>query len=518
MDRNTSDVDVVATTRAGASDRTTIGINLNGIADWSPQWPFVDVFKTSREWLSQREGAGWEEGGSLKLRPDGWVASLQPSQFAETIMMTGNHFPTGKYTLLYEGDGKIAFRYENAKIVSQSPGKMIVEVTPDDAGIFLQIRETNPNNPIRNIRFIMPGFENTYQTQPFHPIFLERLSKFKAIRFMDWMATNDSNVANWSDRSTPNSRTQSGENGVALEHMIQLANQLKIEPWFTLPAKASDDYVRRFATLVRDRLDPSLKVHIEYSNEVWNSQFSQAHYAAEKGTALGLDSNSYTASLRYYSQRSVEIFKIWESVFGSSSKSRLVKVLAGQAENPWTAEEILSWKDAYKQADVYAIAPYFDGHQDTDKDGASDLDDPDHIDAALKMTPDQIVADLMADIPNEVKTMVEKNANVATKQFGLNMVAYEGGPHLTSHKFGDKEPQVTKLYTEVNRHPGMRQVYKAYLDQWKASGGKLFNQFNDVYPPSKWGNWGALEYQNQDINTAPKYLGLMDFINANPSR
>jgi hypothetical protein len=39
-----------------------------------------------------------------------------------------------------------------------------------------------------------------------------------------------------------------------------------------------------------------------------------------------------------------------------------------------------------------------------------------------------------------------------------------------------------------------------------------------VTAPSKWGFWGALEYQNQDINTAPKYLGLTDFIRANPKK
>jgi hypothetical protein len=71
---------------------------------------------------------------------------------------------------------------------------------------------------------------------------------------------------------------------------------------------------------------------------------------------------------------------------------------------------------------------------------------------------------------------------------------------------------MTELFAAANRHPKMREVYRVYLDAWQRSGGTLFNQFVDVARTSKWGCWGALEYQNQDLKAAPKYQGLMDFI------
>lgn len=513
-------IDLSGNTVAAAQSgvRSRVGTNLNGIADWSTQWSFVDVFKTSRDWVSQRQGAAWGNGGTLKLTRDGWIASLEPGQSAEALMMIDTpHYPSGKYTLLYEGDGKITFA-GGATIVSQSAGRMVVQVDAAQKGVFLQLRETNPNNPVRNIRFIMPGFENTYKTQPFHPTFLQRLAKFKSLRFMDWMATNNSEVVNWTDRNTPNSIRQSGSKGVALEHLIQLANTLKIDPWFTLPAKASDDYVRQFATMVRDRLDPSLQAHIEYSNEVWNTIFSQHRYAANQGNARKLGGDDFLNSLRFYSERSTEIFTIFDQVFGSSAKRRVVKVLAGQADNPWVGEQILSWKDAAKKANAYAIAPYFDG-DDKDKNGKSDLNDPDRVDTTLRMTPEQIVNSFLADIPTGIKPMVDANYKVATKRFGLPLYAYEGGPHLTAYQFPEgKTQQVTQLFAAANRHPRMREVYRAYLNQWQQSGGKLFNQFVDVAPNSKWGFWGAMEYQNQDLSQAPKYQGLIDFINANSGR
>ncbi len=494
-----------------------IGINIGGIADWATQWPFVDLFKTSREWIPQREGADWGKGEPLQLTPEGWVASLAPGQFAETIMMIDTpHYPSGKYTLLYEGEGKIVLR--NAEIVSESPGRMIVDVKADGSGVFLQIRETNPSNPIRNIRFIMPGFEKTYQTQPFHPLFLERLSKFQALRFMDWGGTNNSKVVNWADRTTPSSARQSN-NGVALEYMIQLANTLKIDPWFTIPAKASDDYVRQFAAMVRDRVDPSLTIYIEYSNEVWNTIFDQFGYALEQGKARNLGAgDEYLGVLRFYSERSVEVFKIVREVFGANADRRIIRVLSGQAVNPWTGEQILSWKDAYKQADAYAIAPYFDG-ADLDGDGNSDLNDPKAADKVLSMTPDQAINNILQEIPTEIKSIFDKNYAMATQKFGLPLYAYEGGPHLTAYQFPeDKIEPITNLFAEVNRHPRMREVYRQYLNQWKQSGGGLFNQFVDVAKPSKWGFWGAMEYQNQDPKQAPKYQGLLDFIDANPPR
>ena len=495
--------------------RSQIGTNLAGIADWSTEIPFVDMFKTSREWISQRQGAKWGEGGKLNLTPEGWIASLAPGQFAEAIVLTGTTFPAGRYTLFYDGEGKIDFTYDNAKIVSQSPGKITVDVKPDNNGVFIRLLETNSSNPVRNIRFILPGFENTYQTQPFNPVFLERLAKFDTLRFMDWEATNNSTLANWSDRATLTSATQATSKGVALEYLIQLANTLKIDPWFTLPAQANDDYVRNFATMVRDRLDPSLKAHVEYSNETWNGIFTQANYVGQQGLARGLDNTIWGAGLRYYSERSVEIFKIWENVFGASTSQRVERVLAGHAANPWVGEQILGWKDAYKHADAYAIAPYFDGFGDADGDGWSDINDVDRVNITINMTADQIIDGMLKEMPTEIKAMFDNNATVA-KRFGLDLVSYEGGAHLTSYQFpDDKVAKMTDLFTAVNRNSRMRDVYKAYLDQWQASsGGGDFNQFNDVTAPSKWGFWGALEHQNQNPSTAPKYLGLMDFINA----
>src|SRR5690606_15595482 len=110
--------------------------------------------------------------------------------------------------------------------------------------------------------------------------------------------------------------------------------------------------------LVAARLRPGLKAYVEYSNECWNLSFVQARYCQEMGVRLNLSSDPYEAQLRYYAQRSGEIFRICEREL---TLPRLVRVLAGQNVNTWSAAQILDWQNAYRDADAWALNAYF-GH------------------------------------------------------------------------------------------------------------------------------------------------------------
>jgi hypothetical protein len=139
-----------------------LGINLAGPADWMTEMPFVDVFRTARPWISQKKGAGWGQGPELSLDEFGWVKKLAPDTYAEAMLCTinGGHYPAGTYTVLYEGEGKLDFG-KNAKIKETNPGRVLIEVDSSKGGFSLQIKETNPQNYVRNIHVIMPGFEKT---------------------------------------------------------------------------------------------------------------------------------------------------------------------------------------------------------------------------------------------------------------------------------------------------------------------------------------------------------------------
>jgi len=333
-----------------------LGMNLSGPADWNTELAFVDVFRMSRPWVSQRKGSRWGQGPALDLDEHGWVKRLETGCWAETPLCTipNGHYPAGDYTVLYEGEGKLDV-WNAATVVSREPGRMVIRVDPARGGFFLRLMATNPANYVRNIRVIMPGFEKTYRQEPFHPVFLKRWQGVACLRFMDWMHTNGSKIRTWSERPKPEDATFSAK-GVALEVMIDLANRLKADPWFCIPHLADDEFVRNFAQMVRERLDPDRKVYIEYSNEVWNGQFPQSRYAGEEGMKLGFGQKPWEAAWCYTAYRSVQIFTIWQRVFGGTG--RLVRVLPSQAANPYVSERVLEFRDAFRQADALAIAPY----------------------------------------------------------------------------------------------------------------------------------------------------------------
>ena len=131
------------------------------------------------------------------------VKSLAPDCIAITIVcgIKGNHYPSGNYTVLYDGEGELVFRNaaNNKDIVSKTSGKIVVKVNAK-SGLHIEIVKTNPLDYLRNIRVIMPGFESQYASSPWHPQFIKRWSGIACIRLMDFMMTNNSTQISWDDR------------------------------------------------------------------------------------------------------------------------------------------------------------------------------------------------------------------------------------------------------------------------------------------------------------------------------
>lgn len=485
-----------------------LGMNLAGPADYMTELPFVDVFRTSRPWISQREGAGWGEGPPLATDANGWVTRLEPGCYAETLMCTidGGRYPSGDYTVLYDGTGSIDF-WNAATLTASSPGRMVIRVDASKGAIFLRLRDTDPEDYVRNIRVIMPGFEGTYRDDPFRPEFLDRWKGIACFRFMDWMHTNGSEVASWADRPTLDSATFSAR-GVPVELMVELCNRQKADAWFCMPHLCDDDYVRRFATLVRDTLDAELKVYIEYSNEVWNYGFVQAHYAQERARELGIGPTErpWEGGGMYYSRRSVEIFRIWEDVFGGTE--RLVRVLAWQAANPWWSENIvLPFEDCYQHADALAIAPYITMIVPAEGEGLT-------ADEVAGWSLDQVFEYIETIALPECTSWMVEQKRIADR-FGLALIAYEGGQHLVGVAGGENNDEMTALFKRANADPRMGGVYARYLDAWKEAGGGLFANFSSVGSWSKWGSWGLLQFEDDSPADSPKFLAVMRWAAAN---
>ncbi len=477
-----------------------LGINLAGPADWNTELPFVDVFRFSRTWISQRRGEAWGKGPDLKLDENGWVMQLESGCWAETPLCTlpDGHYPSGKYTVLYEGEGTIEF-WGAAAVASRDPNRILIDVDSRKGGFFLRLTKTNPNNYVRNIRVLMPGAETTYRENPWNQGFLERWQGIACLRYMDFMETNNSPISTWNERSRLEDATWT-RHGVPAEVMIDLANRLQADPWFCMPHKADDEYVRNFAKQVHEKLSPQLKVYVEYSNEVWNSQFSQNRYAGEQGRTLGLADKPWEAAWRYTAMRSIEIFKIWEEVFGGAE--RLVRVLPSQAANSYIAEQILSFRDAYQHADALAIAPYvsFNVRPDGDLPASQVTEWP----------VDQLLDHVETRALPDATKWIEQNKQVADK-YKLKLIAYEAGQHLVGIQGAENNERLTRLLHEANAHRRMGEIYATYLEAWERQGGDLLCHFSSVGQWSKYGSWGLLQFADDPPEASPKFAAVMQW-------
>jgi hypothetical protein len=475
--------------------RPALGINLAGPADWNTELPFVDVFRLSRQWISQKEGAAWGQGPKLELDERGWVRRLAPGCFAETPLCTidGGHYPSGEWTVLWDGEGKIEL--SKGRVISNWPGKLVANIDSRGGGFFLRLRATNPENPVRNLRVLMPGFSAAVAAEnPWHPKFLARWRGVACVRFMDFQETNGSQQREWRDRPQPDDATFTRA-GIPVELLCDLANRLEADAWFCLPHAASDDYVREFAQLAKAKLDPKRKIYVEYSNEVWNSQFQQHQYAGEQGRKIGLAEKQWEAAWRYTAQRSMEIFRLWEEVFGG--RERLVRVLPSQAANSYITSQIAGWQNAGRNADVLAIAPYISMNIPAEGNGFTAA-------AVATWSVDRILDYAETNALPECIRWMQENKKVAD-QYGLKLVAYEAGQHFVGVAGGENNEALTKLLLAANAHPRMAGLYAKYFAAWEANGGDLLCHFSSVGQWSKWGSWGLLQFADDDPAQSPKF-------------
>jgi len=283
--------------------------------------------------------------------------------------------------------------------------------------------------------------------------------------------------------------------------MIDLCNKTRKNMWICVPHMADDLYVQYLGLLCRIALDPDLTVYLEYSNEVWNSQFQQTQYAQTQGLALGLHPTSWHAGWLYYSQRSVEVFNLFSSFYNQVGTRNLVRVLAGQSVNPWVNNQIMDWQNAYQSADAFAVAPYFGG-------GFGNLS---ITPTAPTFSVPYLLSLCQINLVNNHRVYTRQNA-INAQQRGLQLLAYEGGQHLVGVGAAQNNQTLTNLFVAANRDPGMRQLYYNDLDNWFTEGGELFMLYRLTGDYNKYGSWGLFEWQMQPRSTAHKWLGVMDYL------
>ena len=515
--------------------RRNLAIGLTGLSDYSTQLPFIDQMRTAREWIGHLPGqwgghdADWlREGGFLD--EDGWITRI-PHNLTQIGTLVLTDLPAemtsvaGRYHARWEGAAYPAFRGA-ARNVRYARGSATFDFQPGEGPVLIGISRGD----LRNLSIVHERHLERHEAgEIFNPDWLALIEDAETLRFMDWMVTNNSDQVTWSDRPRLSDYSWTPR-GAPLEVMLELASRTGAEPWFTLPHRADDDYMRRFAEMVRDGLRPDLRAWVEYSNEMWNWIFTQADWAEQNARARW--NGREWGWVQFYALRATEMMRIWADVFAGQTE-RVVRVLSvhtgwiGLEQDflhapLWVAEGPAN-RPPYESFDVYAVTAYFSSELHGD-DRQPMLDDwlarslaqaetqaqalpaeerAAHIaahrfDLALELARQELLdGSVSGDPANSVRHLLDHtlayHARVAAEH-GLTMVMYEGGTHVVVPPSRHGDSDLVEFIMALNHSPQMADLYRILIEGWAALTPAPFNVFTDIGMPTVWGSWGGLRH------------------------
>lgn len=478
--------------------RVPLGANLNELTDYSRDRPFNDVFKLSRPFSANITQPF--NFSAVPLDVNGWPKA----DFGVVVMTEMDSTMGGTYRIQFKGQATIApvsgsgftvtgQLYNAANNITTA--NLVYPARINNSGTmfigFTNTRFSATEQGVKNIKIMKPGL--SFSAPTFSQRFLSHLQRFDCLRFMDWHETNNNGDSLYANRTKKIAPSQQTPNGAAWEYVIELANTLQKDVWINIPHRADNGYITSLARLLRDSLQPGLKIYVEYSNELWNGQFSQTQWISEKSIAEGNKTGSkinfdnvndqFTWRSRYVALRSKEISDLFKAAFGAAELNNRFRVVLPQQFGffDFTVRGV-DFINAFfgKPSNFFyalAVAPYF---------ATNELD---AVNAAA--TKNMILSELNKQSNRIFQTLNNSMDMWAARAafYNLKLVAYEGGPDM----FGGNNI-ASKI--AANRDSVMRTICIKYLTRWYNYGFTgLFNWYSagaaDYNTP--FGSWAITE-------------------------
>jgi hypothetical protein len=503
----------------------SLGVNIEAPSDFARLQPFVDLMKTSRPWGSadapwtsttQVDSLGWPTGDA------GVVVKVQTADEGDTGSAY-TYLKTGTYKLRFSGRATVEAAASPGVTVSNylydsATNRSTADVVVGAGATQLMLTFRNTSGGVRDVSLRQPGYADN---QTFTNEFIQAVAPFGVLRFMDYLATNQTRVRTWAERTTPASATQATDKGGSYEHAIQMANELGKDLWINIPVFADDAYIRSLAELLKQNLASDRVVYVEYSNELWNAVFQQTadnrdaaiaeaiagDTALTNGTACTQamfdaasgDCNPWWAGYFRIGKRIARISTIFSEVFGAGAlNTRFRPVFATQYVNTGIAEQVLKNMATYRgkpSSLIYGVAgaPYFTIAPD--------------LASSTTATSDQILNALQTSLeqdflPNFRTGTAYTGSGTATQKaiadyYGIKSMAYEGGPDILQNENN------ALVKVQANRSSKMGDLVKSQLAQWFGCGNDLFMYYSLTSQWDKHGYWGLTN--NPADLSSPKY-------------
>ena len=515
-----------------------LGVNLEGLSDFSRMQPYVDMMRSARVWGTASEP--WTH--TVPLDAQGW-----PSTDAGVVvtMITqdvgdennGNKFlAAGTYRLSFTGKATVSgvaswgVSIQNY-VYDSATNRSTADVVVIDGATQMMLSFRDTIGGVKNVSLRRPGYADS---ETFTNEFKQAAAPFGTFRFMDFLMTNGNPTKTWAERTTPTSGTQTGPKGAAYEYAIQMANELGKDIWITIPSGANDDFVRQLATLLKNTLAPGRVVYVEYSNEVWNFIFSQTteNMNAAVAEAVAGDvsltdgtrctqamfdagqepCNKYWAGYYRVGKQAAKISKIFREVMGDAAFGTVFRpVYAAQWASPGIAEQVLGNMAKYYGAPntlIYGVAgaPYNGLPEDiANSSSATATQILDALSASLESGTNPYFATGIGAYTTNYQRGVTYTGGgwkyptqkALADYYGIKSIAYEGGIDL-----GQVDANLANKMAAV-KDTRMGTITKSYLDQWFGCGNDLFLYFTLTSQWDRWGYWG-LTNNPKNLET-PRY-------------
>lgn len=193
-----------------------MGINIYYTSYYDWLLPFNELTRQGSGWISfNLNESEWTDGRKVKLDHNGYPVELASDQGVRMILLLDvpqGYMPEGEYTLEWKGSGTI--RLETNTLTREfrdnsAPQKVLLieDEADDEAFLWLSIIETDPTNPVRDIRVWLPGYDRN-SPSVFNDHLFELLRPFDYLRLMDWSLINGGvMVAEWEERARMDSYT-----------------------------------------------------------------------------------------------------------------------------------------------------------------------------------------------------------------------------------------------------------------------------------------------------------------------
>ena len=362
----------------------TVGVNLAGADAYGRTFPFLNRFKTMREWsqgtftIDSKGYADNTAGTTLAafgieepgMRP---VTTADPTPNRWVVKWTG----TGTCTV---DDTTTVGTPTSNRLVFDNPA-----YTPgqnDPYTRFLRIT----GSP-KDIAIVPLADEALYDagTTWFNPPYLELVKRWTLIRDMDWMNTNSSTRTDFTTRPPVDYATWASYRGdapltppeVPLEVVLRLAHEAGTKILHHCsPVRYTDAALTAELTFLKANLPTGCVLRHEFSNEIWNDPTAATQYAYTQGALL--PDEGIPRHIVWAGKRAAEAATIARGIFSGADAARLrtaIGVQSGRTEiAPWKEFGAKKVSGVTRLADIFdnlLIAPYvranLNGNNDTDR-------------------------------------------------------------------------------------------------------------------------------------------------------